>query len=276
MAFTSSYTPGLIQQSEYFYGTPLIQPNLSGSFSGSFAGDGTNLNLASNSTIPASDPFPFTGDAQITGSLTVSGSLLVDFNDNDNIFISTPGSSSGDNTLTTGTHNLVIGMNAGENLTDSSNNIILGHEAASGSQFTSAKGNNIVVGYRSGLNANPTNYGENIFIGTEAGRDSKGNQSIFIGGGSGKNAEGIYNTAIGYRTMEGSNYSTTPNYNTVVGYQAGVNLWDGNNNVAIGTSALAGGDSFKLLNNNIAIGPNTLDNAECIEFSIAIGNTCFR
>ena len=45
-----------------------IQPNLSGSFSGSFAGDGTNLNLASNSTIPASNPFPLNGDAVITGS----------------------------------------------------------------------------------------------------------------------------------------------------------------------------------------------------------------
>ncbi len=44
------------------------------SFSGSFQGDGTNLNLANNTTIPSSDPFPFTGDAQITGSLTISGS----------------------------------------------------------------------------------------------------------------------------------------------------------------------------------------------------------
>ena len=43
-------------------------------FSGSFQGDGTNLNLANNTTIPTSNPFPFTGDAQITGSLIVSGS----------------------------------------------------------------------------------------------------------------------------------------------------------------------------------------------------------
>ena len=43
-------------------------------FSGSFQGDGTNLNLANNTTIPSSDPFPFTGDAEITGSLIISGS----------------------------------------------------------------------------------------------------------------------------------------------------------------------------------------------------------
>ena len=40
----------------------------SGSFSGSFQGDGSSL------TGISSTPFPFTGDAQITGSLTVSGS----------------------------------------------------------------------------------------------------------------------------------------------------------------------------------------------------------
>ena len=41
MAFTSSYTDGLIQQSEYYYGTPDV--SLTGSFTGSFAGDGSQL-----------------------------------------------------------------------------------------------------------------------------------------------------------------------------------------------------------------------------------------
>ena len=70
MAFTSSYTPGLIQQSQYYYGTPNMSPGLTGSFSGSFIGDGTNLTGV--------EAFPFAGDAQITGSLAFSGSL-VDF-----------------------------------------------------------------------------------------------------------------------------------------------------------------------------------------------------
>ena len=38
-------------------------------FSGSFQGDGSQL-----TNLPASDPFPFTGDAQITGSLLISAS----------------------------------------------------------------------------------------------------------------------------------------------------------------------------------------------------------
>ena len=70
MAFTSSYTPGLIQQSQYYYGTPEMSPGLTGSFSGSFIGDGTNLTGV--------EAFPFSGSAVITGSLTVSQSA-VDF-----------------------------------------------------------------------------------------------------------------------------------------------------------------------------------------------------
>ena len=70
MTFTSSYTDNLIQQSQYYYGTPEMSPGLTGSFSGSFVGDGTSLTGV--------EAFPFSGDAVITGSLTISGST-VDF-----------------------------------------------------------------------------------------------------------------------------------------------------------------------------------------------------
>jgi hypothetical protein len=68
MAFTSSYTDGLIQQSEYYYGIPDV--SLTGSFTGSFTGDGSGLSGVGS--------FPFSGSAVITGSLTVSQSI-VDF-----------------------------------------------------------------------------------------------------------------------------------------------------------------------------------------------------
>ena len=46
----------------------------SGSFSGSFEGDGTNLDLASNTTIPASNPFPISASsAQIISRSFASG-----------------------------------------------------------------------------------------------------------------------------------------------------------------------------------------------------------
>lgn len=48
--------------------------NSSGSFSGSFTGDGTNLDLASNTTIPASNPFPISASsAQIISRSFASG-----------------------------------------------------------------------------------------------------------------------------------------------------------------------------------------------------------
>jgi hypothetical protein len=74
MAFTSSYTPGLIQQSEYIYATPniTIPGNISGSISstssfGTYIGDGSQLTgissgggtstmIASGSTSASADP----------------------------------------------------------------------------------------------------------------------------------------------------------------------------------------------------------------------------
>ena len=65
MAFTSSYTDHLIQQSQFYYGVPSMEPGLSGSFSGSFQGDGSNLTgvgggtptfIGSGSTSASADP----------------------------------------------------------------------------------------------------------------------------------------------------------------------------------------------------------------------------
>ena len=46
--------------------------SISGSFSGSFQGDGSNL------TGIATDPFPYTGSAHITGSLDLIGPFTID------------------------------------------------------------------------------------------------------------------------------------------------------------------------------------------------------
>ena len=47
--------------------------NITGSFTGSFVGDGNNLDLSSNTSI-STTPFPFNGDAIISGSLLISSS----------------------------------------------------------------------------------------------------------------------------------------------------------------------------------------------------------
>ena len=50
-------------------GSLIVTEGISGSFSGSFEGNGSGL-----TNLPASDPFPFSGSAVITGSLIVSSS----------------------------------------------------------------------------------------------------------------------------------------------------------------------------------------------------------
>ena len=82
MTFTSSYTEGLIQQSEYHYGTPDM--SLSGSFSGSFQGDGSDL-----TNIPA------TGIVGLNLSQIASGSSTASISPNGGLFVNTHITASG-------------------------------------------------------------------------------------------------------------------------------------------------------------------------------------
>ena len=82
MAFSSSYTEGLIQQSEYYYGVPSMEPGLSGSFSGSFQGDGSALTGISggggNGTLIASGSVTASTDPATGFVVKASGSTLLD------------------------------------------------------------------------------------------------------------------------------------------------------------------------------------------------------
>jgi len=82
MTFTSSYTEGLIQQSEYHYGTPDM--SLSGSFSGSFQGDGSDL-----TNIPA------TGIVGLNLSQIASGSSTASISPSGGLFVNTHITASG-------------------------------------------------------------------------------------------------------------------------------------------------------------------------------------
>lgn len=81
MAFTSSYTDGLIQQSEYYYGIPSMSPGLSGSFSGSFQGDGsglTNVSVSSNrfGISDTSGSFTYYSDLSSSAAASTSGDVI--------------------------------------------------------------------------------------------------------------------------------------------------------------------------------------------------------
>ena len=117
----------------------------SGSFSGSFQGDGSAL-----TNLPSTSPFPFTGDAQITGSLIVSGSA--EFRGTEDYDT-----------------NVVIGKNA---TSTSQNTVVIGKDA--GISFGGQR--NIAIGESANL-ANNTSFG--LVIGY--GADVTGTNGMAIG-----------------------------------------------------------------------------------------------
>ena len=239
----------------------------SGSFSGSYVGDGSGL-----TNLPSSDPFPFSGDAQITGSLSVSGS--VNINDSlSNIIISTIGSGSSNATTVTGDHNIVIGMNAAEDLGASSDNVIIGNRAASGSVFSSTRENNVIIGTEAGVDADMVDGANVVYIGYRAGYETTGYGAIHIGANAGQYADGNGNVSIGQSSMMGhASYGGTPLYNTVIGWNAGQQLWDGDNNVAIGSYAMANtAQHNNTSTGTVAIGSGAIRNNRKNNYTTAIG-----
>tara|TARA_B110000977_G_scaffold186808_1_gene253208 strand:+ start:347 stop:3811 length:3465 start_codon:yes stop_codon:yes gene_type:complete len=232
-----------------------------------FAGNGSQL-----TNLPASDPFPFTGDASITGSLSVSGS--VNINDSlSNIIISTVGSASSDNTAVTGNHNIVMGMSAAEDLGASSDNIIIGNRAASGSVFSATKGKNIIIGTEAGSDADMVDSANVVYIGYQAGFESTGASSVFVGASAGKYADGNENVAVGGGAMT-SNAANggTPLYNVAMGNYAMSHLWDGNNNVAIGHSAMRNPQQYyNTSTGTVAIGSSAIRNNRKNNYTVGAG-----
>jgi hypothetical protein len=138
-------------------------------------------------------------------------------------------------TLTAGTSNLVLGVNAGNSIASGGNyNVCIGDEA--GTALTTGD-YNVAVGFEA-LKTEDAN-GKNIAIGYQA-------LKVLDVGSDGKN------TAIGYQA--GVSMSTGI-VNTLIGHQAGDALTTGNNNVAIGHEALGAeiqGDQ------NVAVGVGAL------------------
>jgi hypothetical protein len=221
-----------------------------------FAGDGSSL-----TNLPASDPFPFIGDAQITGSLTISGSFSAFTLDSDNVVL---GAGSGTSMEAGANSNIIVGSNTATSLTTGDFNVIIGDSA--GAADTNAQ-KNVLIGQRAG--GNSTTLDQNIFIGNGAGRygsalqgnvgigqsaligtaNNNGDYNVGIGWQSGLSIEdGAQNVFVGYRSAE---VVTTGNYNVVIGKKSGFTLTTGANNVLVGHDA---GNGVSTGNRNIAIG----------------------
>lgn len=241
---------------------------ISGSiFTGSFIGDGSQL-----TDITSTWNGIRSGSAEITGSLTISDDVVVrdslrlsNLNATTSVSFSTKNTTSGqiDNTV-------LIGYQAGESLTRSTDGIYIGYQAGNAATNTER---DIAIGYQALLNntglATGNNYtlSDNIAIGHRAMLSNlSGFRNISIGKDSLLlNKTGIGNIAIGYEagySNDSGNHNITigieagkdniaDSNNTLIGYFAGRNL-QSNNNTAIGYRALeAEGNA---LDGNTALG----------------------
>ena len=218
---------------------------LSGSFSGSFEGDGSGLTGLNN--------FPFTGDAEISGSLTVSGS-------NVNLTLATgvsgsfSGSFEGDGS---GLTNLPSQEWDGSRNGDSS---ITGSLVVSGSGITvelkgdttldenifiSNTGDSTSIGIGSGSLEETTQTRNTIAIGLQAGNLLvSGSSNIYIGNEAGETAtQTVGDTAVGHQALQVSigldtGDGTNNTCNTAVGFQALKSNTTGEKGTAIGANAL--------------------------------------
>ena len=148
-------------------------------------------------------------------------------------------------TTTSGTSNLVLGVNAGNSIASGGNyNVAIGDEA----------GTAITTGDR------------NTAIGFEALKTvSTGSYNVAVGYQALENNTGDNNTAVGDQALEACTSGTN---NTAVGDDAGVSITTGEQNVLIGTSA---GDALTDADYNIAIGSDALGADTKGSRSVAIG-----
>lgn len=167
-------------------------------------------------------------------------------------FINIPASASG-------SYNLVLGVNAGNSMTNTGNNVVLGYDAGkswsnnfgrntiigaeAASLCTFQVGNMVVIGNQAGRrNANPYN---STIIGYRAGEAptnvnggaSNAYASVLVGVNAGYQADTTYGVFIG----DSAGLSGGGNYSVYVGRNAGRNAQGGNNgteSVGIGYQAL--------------------------------------
>lgn len=202
------------------------EAGVSGSFSGSFVGDGSGL------TGVQADTFPYTGSAEITGSLGVVG--LTSITGSFVVSGSSPTITlSGDTTIDTNikicnpiSTGIAIGSNVYANTTSPDSNCVsvaIGYQAGQ----CSTRGSHVAIG----ANAGQCIGFASVAIGMGAVQCNNASQNIGIGWNALKNGTTGGNTAIGYIALGGL---TTGGYNVGVGNAVMQSLRDGYYNTAIG------------------------------------------
>jgi hypothetical protein len=221
-------------------------------------------------------------------SNTVFGKSIgdIDAGSNYNVFIGEEVAS--DNTLSDATNNVVIGYQAGEDLTTADNCVFIGYQAG---QRHSQSSGCTAVGYRAFYSTGGLDNWGNTFFGFGAASGnwttsaSNGNVGVGYQVLNGAMNDADYNVAVGYHA---GHSMTQGDYNSLLGWKAGVSLTSGGNNVAIGNGALlsnstgfqnvaVGGDalSHTTSDSNTAVGEKAGNRNTSGTFNTAVGRATF-
>jgi hypothetical protein len=178
-------------------------------------------------TITPNEALTVIGNLSATGTLSLS-TIQIRTRPTANLFI---GNSTTGRDATTGNHNFVFGLCAGNALTTGSNNVFIGNCAG---RLNTTGGNNNFFGNSTGLSN--TTGGCNNFLGNYAGlSNTTGGYNNFLGLNAGSlNTTGSSNNILGRRA---GRFNTTGSYNNFLGNQAGCNNTIGSNNNFLGNQA---------------------------------------
>jgi hypothetical protein len=174
---------------------------------------------------------------------------------------------------TTASYNVIIGSDSGTTITTGGDNTVVGAEAFTTN--TTGQGNT-AMGISAMFINSTGNF--NTGIGFEAlQQNTTGIGNTALGKWAGQTAnDGSYNTYIGFQAGARAGFSgvgSTPIAITVVGYNAGLNAWDGSKYVtAVGYEALGGGTVASGFEYGVAVGYRALRLASG-SFNVAVGNS---
>ena len=198
------------------------------------------------------------------------------------------GTNAGSNS--TASNNVFLGFCAGYNNTSSSNNILIGANAGVG--ITENNSNHTFIGDQAGYSVTGVGATSSVMIGRSAGQyATSGGRSVYIGYGAGQYTgiatgsvylgfgagcfmTGDNNVAIGQSALVGKSGVSTNRCTVAIGYQVGTAMTTGFENIFLGFCA-AGGRDYSV--GNIAIGREALygvpTNGECTSggLNIALG-----
>ena len=159
------------------------------------------------------------------------------------------GSGAGSSLTASSVKNVLLGVNAGEDINTGDLNCAIGFEAfkqATTARFNTVIGAEAAIAVTSGIQntcvgdsagAAITTSSSNTYVGKDAGVSATGSNNVGVGLDAGKNLSGTNNTCIGYGAGDIGSFSG--DNNTVIGYGADPSAADVDNEITLGDSSIA-------------------------------------